>query len=64
MSRQCFICKKKPSSGNKVSHSNIKTKRRWKPNLQSIRIVINGKVKRESVCTKCIKAGKIQKATS
>ena len=62
MSRQCFICKKKPGYGHKVSHSNIKTKIRWLPNLQRVRILVGGKKKREYVCTKCIKAGKIQKA--
>ncbi|MCX5749145.1 MAG: 50S ribosomal protein L28 [Candidatus Saganbacteria bacterium] len=62
MSRRCFICKKGPLSGNTVSHSNMKSLRRWLPNLQKIRIVVNGKVRRENVCTKCMKSGKIKKA--
>lgn len=62
MSRRCFICKKGPRSGNTVSHSNIKTRRRWLPNIQKIRIVVAGKTLREYVCTKCMKAGKIKKA--
>ncbi|MFC1559485.1 50S ribosomal protein L28 [Candidatus Margulisiibacteriota bacterium] len=61
--RKCIICDKKPKTGNKVSHSNIKTKRMWRPNLQKIRIMLNGSVRREYVCTKCLKAGKVTKAT-
>ncbi|MEO5905719.1 MAG: 50S ribosomal protein L28 [Saprospiraceae bacterium] len=34
MSRQCQLTGKKPMVGNKVSHSNMKTKRRFLPNLQ------------------------------
>lgn len=62
MSFRCFICGKKAHTGNTVSHSNKKTKRRWLPNLQKIRILVLGKVRREYVCTKCLKAGKVQKA--
>ena len=58
----CLICKKKPSVGNKVSHSNRKSKRMWLPNLQHVRAVIEGKVKKIYVCTKCLKAGRVTKA--
>src|ERR1700744_2695284 len=34
MSRRCEITGKGPLVGNKVSHANNKTKRRWLPNLQ------------------------------
>jgi len=37
MSRVCQVTGKVPRSGNKVSHSNIKTKRRFLPNLQTKR---------------------------
>lgn len=33
MSQQCQVTGKKPAYGNKVSHSNHKTRRRWLPNL-------------------------------
>lgn len=36
MSRQCDLTGKKVMSGHKVSHSNIKTKRKFKPNLQTV----------------------------
>lgn len=62
MSKVCEICGKGPLKGNNVSHSHSKTKRRFLPNLQSVRAVVNGEVKRIVVCTKCIKAGKVNKA--
>jgi len=62
MARKCIICGKKPGAGHTVSHSNIKTKRRFMPNLQKVRILLKGKPSREYVCTKCLKAGKVQKA--
>jgi large subunit ribosomal protein L28 len=37
MARVCQVTGKKPQSGNSVSHSNIKTKRRFLPNLQTKR---------------------------
>jgi large subunit ribosomal protein L28 len=40
----------------------VATKRRFNPNLQRIRVLVNGSVKRAYVCTRCLKAGKIQKA--
>ncbi len=61
MASSCHICNKAPVVGNAVSHSNRKTKRRWLPNLQSVRASIGGKTRSVKVCTRCIKAGKIQK---
>jgi large subunit ribosomal protein L28 len=61
MSVKCEICGKEPSIGHNVSHANNRTKRRWLPNVQKIRAVINGEVRRIKVCTKCLKAGKIEK---
>ena len=37
MGKQCEVCGKKAQVGNLVSHSNIKTKRRFNPNLQTVR---------------------------
>ena len=62
MSRQCEICGKKPMFGNNVSHSNNKTKRRWNPNLQSVRALVSGTPRRVKICTSCLQAGKIVKA--
>ena len=61
MSKSCEICGKKTSFGNNVSHAHNTTRRRWYPNLQSVRAIINGTPKRIKVCTSCIKAGKVTK---
>ena len=59
---KCYISGKGPTVGNNVSHAHNKTKRRFKPNLQKVRIVDeNGNVKRVWVQAKYIKAGKITK---
>ena len=62
MARICEICGKKPITGNNVSHSHHKTRRRWLPNLQRVRAKVNGVVKRIKVCTNCLKTGKVLKA--
>lgn len=63
MARRCYVCGKGPRTGNKVSHANNKTKRRWLPNLQTVRILDEvGERRRVRVCTSCISAGKITKA--
>ena len=62
MARICELCGKKPISGNNVSHSHHKTRRRWLPNLLRVRAKINGAAKRIKVCTNCLKSGKVLKA--
>ena len=61
MSRMCEICGKKPLVGNNVSHAHNITKRRFKPNLQKVRTLYKGRLKRIVVCTRCIKAGCVVK---
>ncbi len=61
MSRMCEICGKKPLVGNNVSHAHNITKRRFKPNLQKVRMLYKGRVKRMVVCTRCIKSGCVVK---
>ena len=61
MAANCDICGKGPSFGNKVSHSQVKTRRRWNPNIQKIRTIINGQSKRKNVCASCLKAGKVSR---
>jgi large subunit ribosomal protein L28 len=55
----CDVCAKKPTFGNNVSHSHRRTRRRWNPNIQTVRATVNGTPKRLNVCTSCIKAGKV-----
>jgi large subunit ribosomal protein L28 len=62
MARVCDICGKGPTSGNNVSHANNRTRRRWYPNLQTVRILANGQPKRVRACTACIRSGKVVKA--
>jgi len=61
MSKICEICGKKPMFGNNVSHANNRTRRRWNPNLQRVKVNLNGTIKRIKVCTDCIKSDKIVK---
>ena len=61
MGRSCEICGKGTMSGNRVSHSHRKTKRKWKANLISIKAMINKSVKRIKICTRCLRSGKVQK---
>ncbi|GMO64814.1 MAG: 50S ribosomal protein L28 [Endomicrobiia bacterium] len=62
MSYKCIICNKCSRSGNTISHSNKVSKRLFRPNLQSLNIIVNGKKTCEYVCTSCIKSKKVKKA--
>lgn len=73
----CELCGKRPITGNSIERKGLAkkkggigkkvtgiTKRRFLPNLQKIRAVVNGGVKRINVCTSCLQAGKVTKAIS
>ena len=62
MASVCDICGKKPSFGMSVSHSHRRTKRRWDPNIQRVRALVNGGVRRLRVCTRCLRSNKVVKA--
>jgi len=62
MARRCDICGKGSQFGHHISHAHNKTKRRWFPNIQKVRVLVKGATKRLSVCTRCIRSGKIEKA--
>lgn len=75
MARACVICDKSATTGNKYQRRGMikrkggagskivgKTLRRVMPNLQTVKIVLNGTVRRSYVCTSCIRAGKAVKA--
>ena len=64
MAAVCEVCGKGPSWGMNVSHSHRRTKRRWNPNIQRIRVQVGSTTKRMNVCTRCIKAGKVTKPTA
>lgn len=61
MANLCEICGKGTMSGMNVSHSHLKTKKTWKPNIQRVRAVVDGEVKRVNVCTRCLRSGKVQR---
>lgn len=61
MARVCDICGKRPQMGYNVSHAHNKTKKRWLPNLQTVRHQQGSQVRRISVCTECIKKGLVHK---
>jgi large subunit ribosomal protein L28 len=62
MAAVCDICGRKPGFGMQVSHSHRRSNRRWQPNIQKVRALIDGAPRRVHVCAKCLKAGKVQRA--
>lgn len=62
MARACEICGKRPQVGNKVSHANNRSTRRWYPNLQRVRAIQGGTTRRIRVCTRCLRSGSVVKA--
>ena len=57
----CELCGKRRISANKVSHSNIKTRTHQNPNVQKVRALVDGQVRRVQICTRCLRSGKITK---
>ncbi|HIU20539.1 MAG TPA: 50S ribosomal protein L28 [Candidatus Limiplasma stercoravium] len=62
MGKFCEVCEKGLMSGHSVSHSNRKTNRTWAPNVQRVRVLVNGQAKRLNVCTRCLRSGNVQRA--
>ncbi len=62
MAATCDVCGKRPSFGHNISHSHRRTKRRWNPNIQRVRVKVGGVTpKRVNVCAACLKAGKVSR---
>ena len=63
---KCEICEKTLSHGNKISiarsHVSRRATRTFKPNLRTVKAIVNGQVKRISVCSKCLRSGKVERA--
>jgi large subunit ribosomal protein L28 len=53
---KCEICGKTPSFGHSVSHSHVKTKRQWKPNIQKVTVYKDGQAQRMNLCTRCLRS--------
>ncbi len=75
MSKVCQICKKGPRAGRTYARRGLAKKkggvgkkitgitiRRFLPNLQTVRAIIDGRKQKIRICVKCLKAGKIVKA--
>ena len=62
MANACDICSKGRLVGNKVSHSNIKTKSIQRPNLRRVHAKVGpGQNRRIRVCTRCLRSGLVTK---
>ncbi len=59
---KCDVCGKGVTFGLKVSHSNRKTNRAWKPNIRTVKAVVNGSNKTVNVCSRCLRSGKVIRA--
>ena len=63
---RCEICNKSINYGNKLSitrsHISKRTSRTWKPNLRTVKTIVNGQPKKIKVCAKCLRSGKVVKA--
>jgi large subunit ribosomal protein L28 len=63
MANVCAVCGKGVVTGFQVSHSHIRTKRTWKPNLQNVHAIVNGTPVRIKACTRCLRSGKVVRAS-
>lgn len=63
---KCEICEKTLSHGNQISiarsHVSRRTTRTFKPNLRTVKAMVDGQPKRISVCAKCLRSGKVNRA--
>jgi large subunit ribosomal protein L28 len=75
MAQECEVCGKRPVMGNRITTrgkakylGGVGTKvtgisrRQFRPNLQSLRVTVNGTNKRMRVCTQCLRSGAVTKA--
>ena len=62
MAKRCEVCGKGPVVGRQVSHAHNVSSRRFEPNLQTVRALVNGAARRIRVCTRCLRGGKVIKA--
>lgn len=59
---KCELCEKNRMTGNKISHSNIKTRTVQTANVQRLRVMVGKTIRRMYACTRCIRSGKVTKA--
>lgn len=61
MGKFCEVCEKGLMTGHNVSHSNRKSSRTWAPNVQKVRVLVEGRPMRLNVCTRCLRSGYVQR---
>ena len=61
MAMRCEVCGKGPVVGRRVSHAHNVRPRRFEPNLQRVKVQVNGGAKYMRVCTRCLRSGKVAK---
>ena len=59
---RCEVCGKEKVFSLQVSHSHRKSSRSWKPNLRSVKAVIDGSPKKVHVCSRCLRSGLVERA--
>ena len=62
MGKYCQVCNKGLMNGNRVSHAENKTGRMYAPNVQRVRVVVDGRPTHQYVCTRCLRSGKVVRA--
>ena len=61
MAKVCEVCGRGPQFGNRISHAHNVTHRRFNPNLQRVRAIVDGVQRRVRICTRCLRSGKVTK---
>ena len=63
---KCEVCNKSVNFGNQLSitrsHISKRSTRTFKPNLRTVKAIVDGQPKRMKVCAKCLRSGKVTKA--
>ena len=59
---KCDICQKGVHFGKSVSHSHRRSNKIWKPNIRTVKAIVDGAPKTLHVCTTCLKSNKVTRA--
>ena len=62
MSKVCDICGKNTVAGRSVSHSQRHVIRSFRPNIQRVTLLVDGRPQKMNVCTRCLKKGDLVRA--
>lgn len=55
----CAVCGKGVHFGNQVSHSHRRSNKQWKPNIRTVKAMVDGRIQKVNVCAKCLRSGKV-----